>query len=144
MSDVDQGPSDDELFNEAVSDETPDAPVVAEQVEQPVRDEAGRFAKKEEPETAEVVAETPVEKPVVDDNASQVPSWRVREINEEKRAAIAELETLRAERAQWQRQQQPESRSRSKSRPSLILCLILKAMPKAFAMKSERKSQRAP
>jgi hypothetical protein len=109
MSDVDEGPSDDELFNEAVSDETPDNPVVAEQVEQPVRDESGRFAKKEEPETAEVVAETPVEKPAVDDNASQVPSWRVREINEEKRAALAELETLRAERAQWQRQQpQPQ------------------------------------
>jgi hypothetical protein len=108
MSDVDQGPSDDELFNEAVSDETPDNPVVSEQVEQPVRDEAGRFAKKEEPEAAEVVAETPVEKPVVDDNASQVPSWRVREINEEKRAALAELEALRAERAQWQRQQQAQ------------------------------------
>ena len=108
MSDVDQGPSDDELFNEAVSDETPEAPVVAEQAEQPVRDEAGRFAKREEPETAEVVAETPAEKPVVDDNASQVPSWRVREINEEKRAALAELEALRAERAQWQRQQQPQ------------------------------------
>lgn len=106
MSDVDQGPSDEELFNEAVSEETPDAPVVTE-TEQPVRDEAGRFAKKEEPETAEVIAETPVEKPVVDDNASQVPSWRVREINEEKRAALAELEALRAERAQWQRQQQP-------------------------------------
>jgi hypothetical protein len=37
MSDVDQGPSDDELFNEAISDETPDAPVVSEQAEQPVR-----------------------------------------------------------------------------------------------------------
>jgi hypothetical protein len=108
MSEVDQGPSDDELFNEAVSDETPEAPVVAEQAEQPVRDEAGRFAKREEPETAEVVAETPAEKPVVDDNASHVPSWRVREINEEKRAALAELEALRAERAQWQRQQQPQ------------------------------------
>src|SRR5438309_177892 len=105
MSDVDQGPSDDELFNEAVSDETTDAPVVAEQVEQPARDEAGRYAKKEEPE-AEVVAEVQAEKPVVDDNASQVPSWRVREINEEKRAALAELETLRAERAQWQQRQQ--------------------------------------
>jgi len=106
MSDVDQVPSDDELFNEAVSDETPDAPVVTE-TEQPARDEAGRFAKKAEPETAEVVAETPVEKPVVDDNASQVPSWRVREINEEKRRLADELEALRAERAQWQRQQQP-------------------------------------
>jgi hypothetical protein len=110
MSDVDQGPSDDELFNEAISDETPDTPVVTEEAEQPASDESGRFAKKEEPEAAEVVAETPAEKPVVDDNASQVPSWRVREINEEKRAALAELETLRAERAQWQqRQQQPQA-----------------------------------
>jgi hypothetical protein len=108
MSDVDQGPSDDELFNEAVSDETTDAPVVSEQAEQRARDEAGRFAKKEEPETAEVVAEVQAEKPVVDDNASQVPSWRVREINEEKRAALAELETLRAERAQWQQRQQSQ------------------------------------
>lgn len=109
MNDVKE-PSDEELFAEAISDETPDNPVVSEQVEQPVRDESGRFAKKEEPEVAsEVVAETPVEKPVVDDNASQVPSWRVREINEEKRAALAELETLRAERAQWQqRQQEPK------------------------------------
>jgi hypothetical protein len=107
MSDVDQGPSDEELFNEAISDETPDSPVVAEEVEKPARDEAGRFAKKDEPE-AEVVAQAQVEKPAVDDNASQVPSWRVREINEEKRAALAELEALRAERVQWQRQQQPK------------------------------------
>jgi hypothetical protein len=117
MSDVDQGPSDDELFNEAVSDETPDDPVVAEQ-EHPVRDEAGRFAKKEEPETAEVVAETSAEKPVVDDNASHVPSWRVREINEEKRAALAELEALRAERAQWQRQQQQPPKQEQAERPA--------------------------
>lgn len=108
MSDVDQGPSDDELFAETISDETTDDPVVAEQVEQPARDEAGRFAKKDEPEAAEVVAETPAEKPAVDDNAPHVPSWRVREINEEKRAALAELETLRAERAQWQNRQQPQ------------------------------------
>jgi hypothetical protein len=114
MSDVDQGPSDDELFNEAISDETTDAPVVSE--EQPVRDEAGRFAKKEEPEA--VVAEVQAEKPVVDDNASQVPSWRVREINEEKRAALAELETLRAERAQWQQRQQPQPKQDPVEKPA--------------------------
>jgi hypothetical protein len=115
MSDVDQGPSDDELFNEATSDETPDAPVVTEQVEQPVRDEAGRFAKKDEPE---LVAEVQAEKPAVDDNASQVPSWRVREINEEKRAALAELETLRAERAQWQTRQQQQPKPEPVERPA--------------------------
>jgi hypothetical protein len=140
MSDVDQGPSDDELFNEAISDETPDAPVVSEQAEQRARDEAGRFAKKEEPEAAEVVAEVQAEKPVVDDNASQVPSWRVREINEEKRAALAELETLRAERAQWQqRQQQPKPEPVERpAKPDPLL--DPKAMPKAFAMKSVRRS----
>lgn len=116
MSEVDQGPSDEELFNEAVSEETPDAPVVSE--EQPVRDEAGRFAKKEEPAAAEVVAEAPAEKPVVDDNASHVPSWRVREINEEKRAALAELEALRAERAQWQRQQQQPQKAEPEQKPA--------------------------
>lgn len=102
MSEVNE-PSDEELFNDAVSDETPDNPVVSE--EQPVRDESGRFAKKEEPVTAEVVAETPVEKPVVDDNAAMVPSWRVREIREERDATVKRLEALEAERTQWQQQQ---------------------------------------
>jgi hypothetical protein len=105
MSDVDQGPSDDELFNEAVSDETLDNPVVTEQVEQPVRDEAGRFAKKDEPE---VVAEVQAEKPAVDDNAPMVPSWRVREINDEKRTLADKLAALEAEKVSWQRQPQQQ------------------------------------
>jgi hypothetical protein len=105
MSDVDQEPSDDELFNEAVSDETPDAPVVTE--EQPVRDEAGRFAKKDEP-GAEVVAEVQAEKPAVDDNAPMVPSWRVREINDEKRTLADKLAALEAEKVSWQRQPQQQ------------------------------------
>jgi hypothetical protein len=113
MSEVDKGPSDEELFNEAVSDETPEAP--AAEAEQPVRDEAGRFAKKEEPETAEVVAETPAEKPAVDDSASHVPSWRVREINEEKRRLAEEKERLQAELAELRRsQQQPRQQEQPK------------------------------
>jgi hypothetical protein len=107
VSDVDQGPSDEELFTETVSDETPDAPVVTEEAEQqpekPARDEAGRFAKKEE---AEVVAEAPAEKPAVDDNAAHVPSWRARELREERDAIAAKLAALETERSQWQRQQQ--------------------------------------
>jgi hypothetical protein len=122
MSDVDQGPSDDELFDEAVSDETPDNPVVAEQVEQPVRDEAGRFAKKEEPETAEVITETQVEKPAVDDNAPMVPSWRVREINDEKRTLADRLAALEAEKATWQRQpQQPQQQPRAVEPPKVVV-----------------------
>jgi hypothetical protein len=97
--------SEEDLFNGTVSDEATDSPVVAEQAEQPeqARDEGGRFAK-EEPE-AEVVAEQ-VEKPAVDDNAPLVPSWRLREINEEKRLLAADNERMRAELAQ-SRQQQP-------------------------------------
>jgi hypothetical protein len=87
-----------ELFNAAISDEPeviPEAPEPVIEPEKPV---------------AEVVAEPELtaEKPAVDDSAPQVPSWRVREINEEKRAAIAERDALLAERANWQRQQTTE------------------------------------
>jgi len=80
-----------ELFNQAVTDEpveTTETPVV--EAEQP-----------EKPET-EVIAETPAEaeKPTVDDNAPLVPSWRLREINEEKRRVAEENERLKAELAQ--------------------------------------------
>lgn len=76
------------LFNSAVGDEPeiiPEAPAaVIEQPEIP----------------AEVVAgsETPVEKPVVDDNGPLVPSWRLREINEEKRVLADRVKALEAER----------------------------------------------
>lgn len=99
---------DQSLFDGAVSNE-PAEPVIAEQhLEEPAapsqpRDEAGRFAAKQDEEP--LVAD-PAARPQVDDNAPQVPSWRVREINEEKRALAAELEALRAERVQWARQQQ--------------------------------------
>lgn len=79
------------LFNDAVSDEPAEAPETpAAEIEQP-----------EKPEGATL--EAAVEKPVVDDNAPQVPSWRVREINEEKRTAVAERDALLAEKASWQR-----------------------------------------
>jgi len=104
---VDTGVSDQELFDQANADEAPNDEISAEAVQdgklvdlepegQP-RDEHGRFAgKTEEPETP-ITAET-VKAETVDDNAPQVPSWRVREINEEKRAAQAERDALRAER----------------------------------------------
>jgi len=108
-----QAPSEDDLFEGAVADQ-PETETVTETVDtqaepegQP-RDEAGRFAGKPEDKPDETLAATdPPAKVLVDDNAAMVPSWRVREINEEKRAQAAELERLRAERAQWQRQQQP-------------------------------------
>jgi hypothetical protein len=83
--------SDDQLFNNAVDDEpeiTPEAP--AAEIEQP-----------EKPE-GEVAAEsdTPAEKPVVDDNAPLIPSWRLREIREERDAVTARLAAAEARLAQ--------------------------------------------
>lgn len=89
--------TNEELFNSALSDEPiteTAAEVTAEEVEasgQP-RDDQGRFAPKtEEPEV----------KPEVKPEAeAQIPSWRLREIREER-------DTLRAQLAQFQRQSQP-------------------------------------
>jgi hypothetical protein len=81
--------NEDSLFDQTVegTEEVPEAAV--EQPTPPPEVEAKAEA---EPET---VAE---ERPPVDDDAPQVPSWRVREINEEKRAAQAERDALKQER----------------------------------------------
>src|SRR6185437_10471467 len=116
-----EGISDQELFDQANADEAPadeavvEAPAAEpEQQEQP-RDEQGKFAAKvaDEPEKP-VVAEA-AEKPVVDDNAPQVPSWRVREINEEKRRIAEENERMKAELANCVRL--PGNPSNNRSRP---------------------------
>jgi hypothetical protein len=118
--------SEDSLFDQAVGDAPAEAAAEpageAEPAGQP-RDDAGRFAEKPEdkPETVEATEATA--KPAVDDNAAMVPSWRVREINEERRAQAAELEALRTERAQWQqRQQQPKPEpAAEKAKPDPLL-----------------------
>jgi len=111
---VDTGVSDQELFDQANADDAPaDEAVVestdepAEQVEQP-RDDAGRFASKAENEPKPPAAVEPPAPPPVDDNAAMVPSWRVREINEEKRALAAENERLKAESSKWQQPPAPQ------------------------------------
>ena len=122
---VDTGLSDQELFDQANADEAPadeavvEAPAAEpEQQEQP-RDEQGKFAAKvaDEPEKP-VVAEA-AEKPVVDDNAPQVPSWRVREINEEKRRIAEENERMKAELAQLrQAPRQPVEQPKPAEKPA--------------------------
>jgi hypothetical protein len=80
--------TEDSLFEGAIEDLGPveKAPVEKAPVERAPED------------TAKPVVEAKAERPEVDDDAPQVPSWRVREINEEKRAAIAERDALKAER----------------------------------------------
>src|SRR6266576_2754845 len=102
-----EGITDEQLFNDANSDEAPAEEAVVEAPEAPaeevgqLRDEADRFAEKPADEPAKPVVETVAEKPIVDDNAAQVPSWRVREINEEKRQLADRLTALETERNQW-------------------------------------------
>lgn len=121
-----EGLTDQQLFSEANADEAPADTVVAEPAEAPAeqpgqpRDDAtGRWTGKPEtaPETPSAT-DQPAKAPV-DDNAAMVPSWRVREINEEKRQQAAELEALRAERAQWQqRQQQAQPEAKPAQQPA--------------------------
>jgi len=116
---------DQSLFNDAVSDEPAETPIadVAEVTDkpeaEPARDEAGKFAKADEPEKP-----VEAEKPAVDDNAPMVPSWRLREINDEKRALADRLSALESERNQWLAERQrltakPEPEKAAKPDPLL-------------------------
>jgi hypothetical protein len=102
-------PTDDDILNDVLSEgETTDNPVVTEQTEQ--------LEAEPEAETTEATAETTAEKPEVDDNAPQVPSWRLREINEEKRRVADENERLKAELANFRRtQQQPPKEAKEET-----------------------------
>lgn len=105
-----EGVTDEELFNEANADE-PAEETVEEPIEEIVeqeqpRDDAGRFAAQADPPVP--VATDPPAPPPVDDNAAMVPSWRVREINEEKRALSDRLTALEAERSKWQQPPAPQ------------------------------------
>ncbi len=116
------GVTDEDLFKEASADEAPEDEAVVEppeaesEQEQP-RDEAGRFAEKSAEEVAPAVTDPPAPPPV-DDNAAMVPSWRVREINEEKRELAERLKAIEAERQTWQRPaSQPQPAAQVKAEP---------------------------
>jgi hypothetical protein len=100
-----EGVTDQDLFDEANADEVTTEEVVTEPQAEPEqseqhRDEQGRFAAQaEQPVTA--VTEQPATTQI-DDNAAMVPSWRVREIREERDATQKRLEALEAEKSKWQ------------------------------------------
>lgn len=115
--------NDKELFESSISEtpevvETPvESPVVEAAVDDgPVRDEQGRFAPKEA--KAEPVAETlvaPIAAPAAKEPEAQVPSWRLREVTEEREAAVRranDLETrtqaFEREMAEMRKQLQPK------------------------------------
>ena len=106
--------NEDALFDQAMDDATADVPV-AEPAPEP--------EPQPEPE-AELKADPQAEKPVVDDNAPLVPSWRLREVNEEKRALADRLAAIEAEKATWQRQpvvEQPKPAVEKQAKPDPLL-----------------------
>src|SRR5882762_5932470 len=96
---ADEELNDTQLFDEAVTEpESQERAREGEvQVEQP-----------KELEAEIVEPKTEAEKPAVDDNAPLVPSWRLREINEEKRALAERVKALEAERLVPRQQEQPK------------------------------------
>ncbi len=100
--DEDEGP---------VAAQEPEPEKTADDKDEPARDEQGRFAKTAETakasEPKEQKAETPTDqqqaapegeqKPEGKDDGENVPRWRLREIAEERRNALAERDALRAE-----------------------------------------------
>jgi hypothetical protein len=115
-----EGVTDRELFDEANADEVATEQVVAEPAE-PVEEKPEPVV---EEKPAEVVEPVVAEKPPVDDNAPQVPSWRVREINEEKRQIAAENERMKAELAQLRqapRQVEQPKQAETPARPDPLL-----------------------
>lgn len=88
-----------ELFEAAISNEPveQEAVQVAESTEQP-RDEGGRFAAKTEAAPAATTNPPPADPGKEEAN---VPSWRLREISEERRQAQTERDAARHEAAQF-------------------------------------------
>jgi hypothetical protein len=114
-----EGVTDRELFDEANADEVATEQVVTE----PAVEEKPEPVAEEKP-AADVVEPVVAEKPPVDDNAPQVPSWRVREINEEKRQIAAENERMKAELAQLRqapRQVEQPKQPEKAARPDPLL-----------------------
>lgn len=89
--------SSEELFNSALTDEAPEAveQIAADEGDSRARDEHGRFvAKTEEPEPKPAAAQET--KPAESKDEAHVPSWRLKEIREERDA-------LRQQNAELQR-----------------------------------------
>ena len=100
MAEIDEV-SNEELFNSALTDEAPVAveQTAADEGDQRARDEHGRFvAKTEEPEPK---PETEQAKPVEAKDEAHVPSWRLKEIREER-------DQLRQQLAQFMARNQPQ------------------------------------
>jgi len=106
--------TEDALFDSAIEGPQETAPPAP--AEQPKADAAAEQKPPAEQPPPEKAA---AEAPDGDDTAPHVPPWRLREVNEEKRAAIAERDRLKAEneRLAWE-QQEFQRRIRALEQPA--------------------------
>jgi hypothetical protein len=96
--------TEDELLKGAFAPE-PKGEEVEPEVKGPARDpETGRFAPKAPAQAEPKTEAAPAEQPRKPEEEEILPSWRAREINEERRAAVAELERMRVDYARMQAQ----------------------------------------
>lgn len=111
MADVTVPMDDKELFSAAtaeespVADDTPEPAPEAEPTEQP-RDEHGRFAPKTEEAPAEAAPtqQQPEVTTEAKDEGGQVPSWRLRELREERDALARRAEEVERQATTWRQQ----------------------------------------
>lgn len=115
MAEVTVPMDDKELFNAAMADEVVDdegahaAEIEAKAPPEPEgqpRDEQGRFAPKTEEATQADAAPTQQQPEAVSEGKEEgnVPSWRLREIREERDALARQAEEVRQQAMTWQRQ----------------------------------------
>jgi len=96
--------------------------LMAKAFERPRDPETGRYVKKDEPQPQEAQAEPVQEQEIAPEQAAeekksvedeQVPSWRLRELNEDRRRVQAENEQMRVQLARFQAMQEQAERAKA-------------------------------
>jgi len=96
--------------------------LMAKAFERPRDPETGRYVKKDEPQPQEAQAEPAEEQQAAPEQATeekkpaedeQVPSWRLRELNEDRRRVQAENEQMRVQLARFQAMQEQAERAKA-------------------------------
>ena len=96
--------------------------LMAKAFERPRDPETGRYVKKDEPQPQEAQTEPAEEQEIAPEQATeekkpaedeQVPSWRLRELNEDRRRVQAENEQMRVQLARFQAMQEQAERAKA-------------------------------
>ncbi|MBR0868923.1 hypothetical protein JQ633_01025 [Bradyrhizobium tropiciagri] len=101
----DQELSETELFDQAVTEEG------GEQADQQTEQQVDQQEQQADTQAASDQQQAEAnDRQQVDDNAPHIPSWRLREVNEERRQLADRVKALEAERLEWQQRGQQQQR----------------------------------